>query len=163
MTPKRPYILRALYEWLVDNELTPHLVVDAQWPHTYVPRQYVQDGQIVLNVAPGAVQSLQMSNDTVQFFARFNGVEQKVVLPLGSLLALYARENGAGTIFEPEEAYIAEAEAATEAEAEGKLQPVESSASETSLTDGDAEQADSQGKANSAAGKKKGPSLRVVK
>src|SRR5690554_6548158 len=111
MTPKRPYILRALYEWLVDNELTPHLVVDAEWPHTYVPRQYVQDGQIVLNVAPSAVQALQMNNDAVQFFARFNGVEQKVVIPLGTLLALYARENGAGTIFEPEEAYIAESQA----------------------------------------------------
>lgn len=108
MTPRRPYLLRALYEWLIDNELTPHLVVDAEFPGTQIPREYVQDGQIVLNIAPGAVQSLRMENNQVQFHARFNGQDQRVYLPMGSLLAIYARENGAGTIFEPEQGLLLE-------------------------------------------------------
>lgn len=110
MTPRRPYLLRALYEWLVDNELTPHLVVDAEFPGTEIPRDYVQDGQIVLNIAPGAVQALRMENNQVQFRARFNGQDQRVYLPMGALLAVYARENGAGTIFEPEQGLLLEDE-----------------------------------------------------
>lgn len=108
MTPKRPYILRALYEWLVENSLTPHLVVDAEYPYVEVPRQFVQDGQIVLNVLPDAIQGLVMGNDEVSFRTRFNGQDQKIVLPIGAILAIYARENGAGTIFEPEDALVAE-------------------------------------------------------
>ncbi|EGN74856.1 stringent starvation protein B [Idiomarina sp. A28L] len=110
MTPKRPYILRALYEWLVENDLTPHLVVDAEYPYVEVPQQFVQDGQIVLNVLPGAIQGLIMGNEQVSFRTRFNGQDQKIVLPIGSILAIYARENGAGTIFEPEDALLSEVE-----------------------------------------------------
>ncbi|RUO37558.1 ClpXP protease specificity-enhancing factor [Aliidiomarina shirensis] len=112
MTPKRPYILRALYEWLVENDLTPHLVVDAEYPYVEVPQQFVQDGQIVLNVLPGAIQGLVMGNDHVTFRTRFNGQDQKIVLPIGSVLAIYARENGAGTIFEPEDGLIVDETAA---------------------------------------------------
>ncbi|MCL1039269.1 ClpXP protease specificity-enhancing factor [Shewanella submarina] len=108
MTPHRPYLLRAYFEWLLDNDLTPHLVVDAHVEGTRVPQQYVKDGQIVLNVAPSAVSNLQLGNDFVEFSARFGGVPQQIVLPLASVIAIYARENGAGVVFEMEEAYMAD-------------------------------------------------------
>ncbi|MEA3587862.1 ClpXP protease specificity-enhancing factor [Pseudidiomarina sp. 1APP75-27a] len=102
MTARRPYMLRAVYEWLVDNQLTPHLVVDADQPGCEVPRQFVQDGQIVLNIAPGAVGNLQLLNDRIEFNARFSGKPEHVQVPMIAINALYARENGAGTIFEEE-------------------------------------------------------------
>lgn len=105
MTPSRPYLLRAFYEWLVDNELTPHLVVDAEQPDVDVPRQFVQDGQIVLNIAPAAVSGLQMTNDLVTFSARFSGAPHQLYVPMWAVKAIYARENGAGTVFEAEPGY----------------------------------------------------------
>lgn len=102
MTARRPYMLRAVYEWLVDNQLTPHLVVDAEQPGCQVPFEFVKDGQIVLNIAPSAVGSLQLANDRVEFNARFSGKPQRVYVPMIAVVALYARENGAGTIFEEE-------------------------------------------------------------
>ncbi|MBR9727694.1 ClpXP protease specificity-enhancing factor [Shewanella intestini] len=110
ITPNRPYLLRAYYEWLMDNHLTPHVVVDAFVPGTEVPQQFVKDGQIVLNIASGAVGNLQMTNDAVEFNARFGGVPQQVYLPLASIVAIYARENGAGTVFDADDAYDVEAE-----------------------------------------------------
>ncbi|QSX29468.1 ClpXP protease specificity-enhancing factor [Shewanella cyperi] len=106
LTPSRPYLLRAYYDWLMDNRLTPHVVVDAFFKGTQVPQQYVKDGQIVLNIAAGAVGNLQIGNDAVEFNARFGGVPQHVVLPMGSIVAIYARENGAGTVFDAEDAYL---------------------------------------------------------
>ncbi|RLV61309.1 ClpXP protease specificity-enhancing factor [Parashewanella curva] len=107
LTPNRPYLLRAYYEWLLDNDLTPHLVVDAFVPGTQVPQQYVKDGQIVLNVAPSAVMNLEMGNSYVEFNARFGGVPHHILLPMGSVVAIYARENGAGSVFDMEEAFMA--------------------------------------------------------
>lgn len=167
MTPKRPYILRALYEWLIDNELTPHIVVDAEWPYIQVPQQYVQDGQIVLNIAPGALQGLQMGNEDVRFFARFQGKEQRVLIPMGALLAIYAKENGAGTIFEPEEAYLLEIQDEQQAESGIALATTDSSAdsntdSSTDLNNNaNADQDDSD--ESSSKTSKKSPSLRIVK
>ncbi|MDE1514744.1 MULTISPECIES: ClpXP protease specificity-enhancing factor [Vibrio] len=106
MTPRRPYLLRAFYDWLLENELTPHLVVDATLPRVKVPLEYVQDGQIILNVAPRAVSHLDLSNDEVTFNARFGGRPHRVIVPIYAVQAIYARENGAGTMFEPESAYI---------------------------------------------------------
>jgi len=94
MTPKRPYLLRALYEWIVDNELTPHLVVDATIVGTVVPQNFVSDGQIVLNISPSAVQGLQLADAEVRFNARFGGKPMQVVVPMTAALAIYARENG---------------------------------------------------------------------
>ncbi|MCE9677624.1 ClpXP protease specificity-enhancing factor [Shewanella sp. AS1] len=108
MTPNRPYLLQAYYDWLMDNELTPHVVVDAFVPGTQVPQQYVKDGQIVLNIASGAVGNLQIGHDFIEFNARFGGVPQQVILPMASIIAIYARENGAGTVFDQEEAYETE-------------------------------------------------------
>ncbi len=103
MTPNRPYLLRAFYEWIVDNNCTPYLVVDATLPGVKVPLQHVKDGQIVLNISPGAVGNLLLGNDAVTFNARFSGNPFALYIPQRSVLAIYARENGAGTMFTPEE------------------------------------------------------------
>ncbi|RKQ40426.1 ClpXP protease specificity-enhancing factor [Enterobacter sp. R1(2018)] len=105
LSPRRPYLLRAFYEWLLDNQLTPHLVVDVTLPGVHVPMEYARDGQIVLNIAPRAVGNLELANNEVRFNARFGGVPRQVFVPMAAVLAIYARENGAGTMFEPEASY----------------------------------------------------------
>lgn len=105
LSARRPYLLRAFYEWLLDNQLTPHLVVDINLPGVQVPLEYSRDGQIVLNIAPRAVGNLELGNDEVSFNARFGGVPRQVSVPIAAVLAIYARENGAGTMFEPEPSY----------------------------------------------------------
>lgn len=102
MNSSRPYLVRALYEWIVDNNCTPYLVVNAEYPQVQVPRQHIKDGQIVLNVSPTAVVSLQMTNAEVTFGARFGGVAMQVKAPISAVLGIYARENGQGMLFEPE-------------------------------------------------------------
>lgn len=101
MDSSKPYILRALYEWIVDNECTPHLLIDATAADVEVPTQYVKDGQIVLNISPSAVVDLVMTNSAVCFRGRFGGVPTEVSAPVGSILGIYARENGQGMVFEP--------------------------------------------------------------
>lgn len=108
MTPRRPYLLRAFYDWLLDNQLTPHLVVDVMRPGVQVPMEFARDGQIVLNVAPRAVGNLQLGDNEVSFNARFGGIPRQVSVPMAAVLAIYARENGAGTMFEPEAGYETE-------------------------------------------------------
>lgn len=103
MSPNRPYLLRAFYEWIVDNKCTPYLVVDATFPDVTVPREFVQNGQIVLNVLPTAVGNLQLGNDIITFNARFSGKPFVLSIPVQAVLAIYARENGAGTVFTLEE------------------------------------------------------------
>lgn len=102
-TPTRPYLARAIYEWICDNQLTPYLLVDATQPHTDVPLQFVKDGQIVLNLAPHAVHQLHMSNDAITFSARFGGVAKEIYVPIRAVLGIYARENGQGLFFDPSE------------------------------------------------------------
>ena len=102
MKSSRPYLLRALYEWIVDNDCTPHLLADAEYPQVRVPAGYAQDGQIVLNVSPGAVRNLHMDDQGVSFESRFGGVPHSLYLPTGSVMAIYARENGQGMVFELE-------------------------------------------------------------
>lgn len=96
MSSHRPYLLRALYEWIADNGLTPHLLVDATRPGVRVPTHAVKEGRIVLNIAERAVAQLHMDNDDVRFSARFGGVSHAVVVPIEAVLAIYARENGQG-------------------------------------------------------------------
>ncbi|HAS22512.1 MAG TPA: ClpXP protease specificity-enhancing factor, partial [Idiomarina loihiensis] len=112
----RPYLLRALYEWIVDNDLTPHLVVDATIVGTVVPQNFVSEGQIVLNISPTAVQGLQLADHEVRFNARFGGQPMQVVVPMTAALAIYARENGAGAMFEAEPELEGEEPASDEAE-----------------------------------------------
>ena len=129
MTPSRPYLLRAFYDWLLDNDLTPHLVVDANASQVEVPVLYVQDGQIVLNIAPSAVQDFHMDNEALSFSARFGGIPTQVYIPMAAALAIYARENGAGTMFEPEAAY--EVEDDFEADFDPLINEVDQPSSET--------------------------------
>lgn len=102
MISNRPYLIRAMFDWIVDNEWTPHVQVDAEYPSVHVPQQYIQNGIIVLNMHPDAVRDLQMSNAVFSFKARFQGVEHKVIFPPGAVLAIFARENGQGMPFAPE-------------------------------------------------------------
>jgi len=102
---RRPYLLRAMYEWISDNGYTPHLIVDAQQTGVEVPTAYVKDGKIVLNLSSSATQHLQLRNDGVEFDARFSGVVHHVRVPIRAILGVYARETGEGMIFsegEPE-------------------------------------------------------------
>ena len=102
MTSQRPYILRALYEWVVDNGMTPHVLVDARVPGVRVPPHTVKDGQVVLNIAERAVARLEMDNDGLRFSARFGGVSQMVVVPMAAIIAIYARETGQGMALPPD-------------------------------------------------------------
>lgn len=103
MTSNRPYLLRALYQWVVDNGMTPHLLVDARDTGVLVPQEHVQDGRIVLNISPQAVPDLVIADDCVHFQARFGGRPGAVRVPVRAVLALYARENGRGMVLPPEE------------------------------------------------------------
>ncbi|EZQ01427.1 MULTISPECIES: ClpXP protease specificity-enhancing factor [unclassified Acinetobacter] len=103
LSPTRPYLARAIYEWICDNNLTPYLLVDATQPYTDVPTQFVQDGQIVLNIVPHAVHQLHMSNEAITFSARFGGVSKDIYVPINAVLGLYAKENGQGLFFDPDE------------------------------------------------------------
>ena len=105
MTPSRPYLVRAIYEWLVDNNATPYLLVDATQANVRVPTQHVKDGKIVLNIAPHAVKDLFIRNEGISFSARFGGVPMMVSAPMAAVAAIYARENGQGMFFDNAEEY----------------------------------------------------------
>nr|WP_225779168.1 ClpXP protease specificity-enhancing factor [Pseudomonas sp. Marseille-Q3773] len=102
MNSSRPYLVRALYEWIVDNDCTPHMLVNAEYPKVQVPDGFASDGQIVLNISPNAVRNLHMDNDAVSFEGRFSGVSHSLFVPSGAILGIYARENGQGMVFELE-------------------------------------------------------------
>lgn len=100
MPSRRPYLIRALYDWVLDSNCTPHLLVAAAAPGVDVPRQFVtDDDRITLNVSPSAVRDLQLGNDWITFSARFSGRNCNISIPPGAVLALYARENGEGMLF----------------------------------------------------------------
>ncbi len=103
MTSNRPYLIRAIHEWLLDNDCTPYLLVNAEAPGVEVPSQHINDGKIVLNISPRAVEGLRLGNDEVSFLARFSGVSRMVSVPVNAVLAIYARENGRGMMFGEEE------------------------------------------------------------
>ncbi|OOZ81148.1 ClpXP protease specificity-enhancing factor [Solemya velum gill symbiont] len=100
MTPSKPYLIRAFFDWIVDNDLTPHLLIDAEFPGTLVPEQHVQNGQIILNISPGAVQNLQLDNELISFSARFSGTPFAISFSPDAVLGIYANENGQGMLFE---------------------------------------------------------------
>ncbi|MDN3555622.1 ClpXP protease specificity-enhancing factor [Halomonas maura] len=152
MQSSRPYIARALYQWLLDNELTPYIVVDAEQPGVEVPRQFVQNGQIVLNLGVTAVRDLSLENEAIVFSARFGGQPMQVMVPMEALIAIYARENGVGMVFGHEPVMPATAEPdEPEAETGPALSGVEGPG-------GDAEEDE-----RSEPARKGRPSLRVVK
>jgi len=160
MTSSKPYLIRAIHEWILDNQMTPHLVVDANYPDTCVPVEFVDGGRIVLNISPGAVRGLVIGNDWIQFNARFNGIAREIMVPCEAVVGIFTRENGQGMVF-PDPHYPAEGEdAATDApppqSAGPTLRPVE--ASSTSV--------ESKGSPDDDGGKGKGkggPTLKLVK
>lgn len=98
----KPYLFRAIYQWILDNDATPHILVDADWPAVVVPQDYVQNGKIILNAAPEAISHWFSDNDAISFSARFSGKSMDIYLPIGAILAVYAQENNLGMAFEPE-------------------------------------------------------------
>ena len=102
MTSSRPYLLRALSDWIVENQLTPYIVVDVGNENVVVPRQFVENGKIVLNISPFAVRELLIDNEYVLFSARFSGKPMNVSVPVSSVLAIYSKENGQGMVFNDE-------------------------------------------------------------
>lgn len=142
MTSNRPYLIRAIYDWVNDNGYTPHLLVDARQPHVRVPAHAVKDGQIVLNVAMRAVANLDLGNDRIRFLARFSGASQQVDVPVTAVLAIYAQENGQGMMF-----------------------PIEAPATEADEIDAVTPETETAASADEppAPPPRKGPSLRVVK
>jgi len=103
MNSNRPYLLRALYDWICDNHLTPYLLVDATGDDLSIPFDFVEDNKIVLNISPSAVVDLDLSNDYINFKARFSGQSMNIYFPVSAVLAIYANENGRGMIFQEEE------------------------------------------------------------
>jgi stringent starvation protein B len=99
MVSNRPYLIRAINEWLVDSQCTPHLLVNAEAPGVEVPQEHVKDGKITLNIGPQAVQGLHIGNEEVSFMARFSGVSRSISLPVSAVLAIFAKENGYGMAF----------------------------------------------------------------
>lgn len=96
---RRPYLIRAIFDWCCDNGYTPHLLVAADYPGVAVPRDYVKDERITLNISPVAVQNLDLNSDPIWFSARFGGRPFDVQFPPGAVLAVFARENGEGVLF----------------------------------------------------------------
>lgn len=103
MTSSRPYVVRALYEWILENDCTPYVLVNAEEEGVDVPAQYVKDGQIVLNISPAAVVDLVIGNDAMYFNGRFGGMPADIYVPMSAVIGIYARENGEGMVFEGEE------------------------------------------------------------
>ncbi|WP_223669443.1 ClpXP protease specificity-enhancing factor [Kangiella shandongensis] len=100
-TPLQPYLLIAYYEWMVDNDWTPQVLVDCSYPDVDVPQQFANDGKIVLNIAPEAVANFELNHDYLSFSARFSGKSLNVYIPMNSIVAVYARENDQGIMFSP--------------------------------------------------------------
>lgn len=144
MTSSKPYMLRAIYEWIIDNEMTPYIVLDAEYAGVQVPSEYVEDGRIILNISPEACRGLHLENDRVVFTARFNGVAQQIFAPPAAAMAIYAKETGKGMVFAEEKAE--EGDGSTEEAAA----PAASGSSNANSK-------------SSPSSRKRGPSLKVVK
>jgi len=165
MTSNRPYLLRAVHEWICDNGLTPYIVVDAAKPGVQVPPQAVSEGRVVLNLAPRAIARLEIGNDAITFMARFGGVSHAVSVPVAAVQAIYARENGQGMLLAEDAAGgappVHPAEASPGKPAAPSLQAVPTSIQDASASD-DADKNGDNDKPDKPRPKGK-PSLHVVK
>lgn len=99
MTSSRPYLIRAMYQWIADNGMTPHLLVDVSVDGVRVPTQHIQNGKIILNIAPMAINGLVLGDTEITFSARFSGKSMGLLIPVEAVLAVYAKENGQGMMF----------------------------------------------------------------
>ncbi|MEH6358228.1 MAG: ClpXP protease specificity-enhancing factor [Pseudomonadales bacterium] len=124
MTSSRAYLIRALNEWILDNDCTPYIVVNATMENVLVPEEHVIDGQIVLNITPSSVRNLLMDNEGVSFDARFNGQPQSLYAPIQAITAIYAKENGQGMVFENEPAPTTPSGSDGSKPAKARLKPV---------------------------------------
>lgn len=102
-TKQRPYLIRAMHEWMIDNDLTPHLVADVSSEGIDVPMEHVQDGKIILNVSYSATRALSLGNEEIAFETRFGGKARRLTVPVAAVLGIYARETGQGMVFSDEE------------------------------------------------------------
>jgi stringent starvation protein B len=103
MTPLKPYLIRSIYEWIIHNDMTPYLLVDAENSRAILPVQLIEDGKILLNIRPEATDALSLGNELVEFNARFGGKPMHIVVPVIAVLAIYAKENGKGMVFDHED------------------------------------------------------------
>lgn len=108
MKPLRPYLYNAYYHWILDNEYTPYLLVNAEYPNVDVPKEFVREGKIILNVAPRSVGQYVVDDESIGFSARFNGLLRDIYIPFGAAEAIYAQETGDGVMFQDEEFYLAD-------------------------------------------------------
>jgi stringent starvation protein B len=106
MTSSRPYLIRAMYQWIADNGMTPHLLIDATVNNVIVPLEHVQNGKIILNIAPMAISSLILGDDEITFSARFSGQSMGIYIPVEAVLAIYAKENGQGMMFSEDDGAV---------------------------------------------------------
>lgn len=120
MTSSRPYLIRAMYQWIVDNAMTPHLLIDAGVKGCIVPVEHIKDGKIVMNIAPMSVSGLVLGDEEITFSARFNGKSEAIYVPVDSVLAIYARENGQGMMFTENEG---DSESIIESDIDGEPDP----------------------------------------
>ena len=103
MTSNRPYFIRALHEWICDNNMTPYIVINATDNNVNVPKRFVENGKIILNISPAAAHALQINNDYIEFMARFSGAAMHIYAPIKAVVAIYASENGRGMVFNEDE------------------------------------------------------------
>lgn len=165
MTSRRPYLLRALYAWILDNGMTPYLIVDARHRDVHVPPSAIKDGQVVLNIGPTAVGAFEMDNDRISFSARFGGVAYPVWIPVPAIMAIYSRETSEGMML-PEDPYDASATpeaASADAEASQGSEPVATDDERESVAGEGADGGDSGDGSGSSSTPKRGGHLRVVK
>ncbi len=153
MTSNKPYIIGAFYDWISDNELTPYIVVDVNVYGVEVPMSYVNDGQIVLNIAASAVGSIVMGETAIEFSARFGGKLEHLVAPYGAIVAIYAKENGAGTSLPVE--YPPEDEQAPQSDKKSPLGVVKGESKQNPASESGDTQSDKPTKGR--------PSLKVIK
>lgn len=166
MTSNRPYLLRAVHEWICDNGLTPYIVADATQPDLRVPPQAISEGRVVLNLAPRAVTHLEIGNDAITFMARFGGVSHAVTLPIAAVQAIYARENGQGMLLaEGAAGTVAEEspESSSTSSPKSPLQSVPTPAQDPSESGSDRDTGPADGGDSDKPRPKGKPSLHVVK
>jgi len=106
MTSSRPYLIRAMYQWITDNGMTPHLLVDVSIDGVQVPTEHVKNGKIILNIAPMAISSLILGDEEITFSARFSGNSMSIYIPVDAVLAVYAKENGQGMMFSEDDGAV---------------------------------------------------------
>lgn len=160
MTSTKPYLIRAIYEWILDNDMTPHLVVDVRYPGVLAPKDFVEDERLVLNLSPSAVRGLVLGNEQIEFNARFGGVARDVILPVDAVLGIFMRENGQGMVF-PELAYPLPGEPVPEVTAEAEPERIKPrSVGRPQGVQGPQGPKPPSGKGK---GKSGGPTLKVVK